>query len=64
MVIHDRGYSRWKGDRSRPVAAIGVILRAGLRRAMATFFRRTLGRCLACEGKRGIAADDRQSIKN
>jgi len=42
MVIHDRGYSRWKGDRSRPVAAIGVILRAGLRRSMATFFRRKL----------------------
>jgi ABC-type transport system involved in multi-copper enzyme maturation permease subunit len=42
MVIHDRGYSRWSGDRSRPVAAIGVILRSGLRRSMAILFRRKL----------------------
>ncbi|HZL98880.1 MAG TPA: ABC transporter permease subunit [Planctomycetota bacterium] len=42
MVIHDRSYSRWKGDRSRPVAAFAVILRAGLRRSMSILFRRKL----------------------
>lgn len=42
MVIHDRGYSRWRGDRSRPVAATSVILRTGLRRSMAILFRRKL----------------------
>jgi len=42
MVIHDRGYTRWNGDRSRPVGAIGIILRSGLRRSMATLFRRKL----------------------
>ena len=42
MVIHDRGYSRWRGDRSRPVGAVSVILRSGLRRSMATLFRRKL----------------------
>jgi len=42
MVIHDRSYSRWKGDRSRPVAAAAVILRTGLRRSLAILFRRKL----------------------
>src|SRR6185436_5144430 len=42
MVIHDRGYARWRGDRSRPVAAVTVILRTGLRRSLAILFRRKL----------------------
>jgi ABC-type transport system involved in multi-copper enzyme maturation permease subunit len=42
MVIHDRSYSRWKGDRAAPVAAASVILQAGLRRGVATLFRRKL----------------------
>ena len=42
MVIHDRGYTRWRGDRSRPVAAVAVILRTGLRRSLAILFRRKL----------------------
>ena len=42
MVIHDRSYSRWKGDRTRPVGATMVILRSGLRRSIAILFRRKL----------------------
>jgi hypothetical protein len=42
MVIHDRSYSRWKGDRSSPVEASSVILGAGLRRGVATIFRRKI----------------------
>jgi ABC-type transport system involved in multi-copper enzyme maturation permease subunit len=42
MVIHDRSYARWKGDRTRPVSGIGVILRSGLRRCLAILFRRKL----------------------
>jgi ABC-2 type transport system permease protein len=42
MVIHDRSYSRWKGDRSSPVEASSVILGAGLRRGAATIFRRKI----------------------
>jgi ABC-type transport system involved in multi-copper enzyme maturation permease subunit len=40
MVIHDRSYSRWTGDRTRPVRATAIIVRAGLRRGVATLFRR------------------------
>jgi ABC-type transport system involved in multi-copper enzyme maturation permease subunit len=40
MVIHDRSYSRWNGDRTTPVRATAIILRAGLRRGIATLFRR------------------------
>jgi ABC-2 type transport system permease protein len=42
MVIHDRSYSRWKGDRDGPVPGVSVILRAGLRRGVATLFRRKI----------------------
>ncbi|MHC5212187.1 MAG: ABC transporter permease [Planctomycetota bacterium] len=40
MVIHDRSYSRWTGDKSRPVRATAIITRAGLRRGISTLFRR------------------------
>lgn len=42
MVIHDRSYSRWKGDRSTPVPAAALVLQAGIRRGVATLFRRKL----------------------
>ncbi len=40
MVIHDRSYARWKGERDAPVPGLAVILQAGLRRGVATLFRR------------------------
>ena len=39
MVIHDRSYSRWDGDRTRPVKAVPVILESGIKRGVATLFR-------------------------
>ncbi|HTE05385.1 MAG TPA: hypothetical protein VK824_04245, partial [Planctomycetota bacterium] len=42
MVIHDRSYSRWKGDRDGSVPGAAVILQAGLRRGVATLFRRKI----------------------
>lgn len=42
MVIHDRSYSRWKGDRAAPVTAARVIFEAGIRRGVSTIFRRKL----------------------
>lgn len=42
MVIHDRSYSRWKGDRAAPVQATRVVLEAGIRRGAATIFRRKI----------------------
>lgn len=42
MVIHDRSYSRWKGDRSTPVPAAALVMQAGIRRGVATLFRRKL----------------------
>jgi ABC-type transport system involved in multi-copper enzyme maturation permease subunit len=42
MVIHDRSYSRWKGDRAAPVKGATAIFEAGLKRGAATVFRRKL----------------------
>jgi len=42
MVIHDRSYARWKGDRDGHVPGIPVILQAGLRRGVTTLFRRKI----------------------
>ncbi len=42
MVIHDRSYSRWKGDRAAPVKGATVVLEAGIKRGVATLFRRKL----------------------
>jgi ABC-type transport system involved in multi-copper enzyme maturation permease subunit len=42
VVIHDRSYSRWKGDRSAPVKAVGAVFEAGVKRGVATIFRRKL----------------------
>ena len=42
MVIHDRGYARWKGDRTGRVAAVPVVLEAGLKRGIGIVFRRKL----------------------
>jgi ABC-type transport system involved in multi-copper enzyme maturation permease subunit len=53
MVIHDRSYSRWKGDKTAPVRATTVIVRAGLRRGIATLFRRKLPAILLILGAFG-----------
>jgi len=42
MVIHDRSYARWNGSREGPVNAVAVILQAGMRRGVATLFRRKI----------------------
>jgi ABC-type transport system involved in multi-copper enzyme maturation permease subunit len=42
MVIHDRSYSRWKGDRNAPVPATSVIFEAAIKRAAASIFRRKI----------------------
>ncbi len=42
MVIHDRSYARWKGDRRAPVEAVSVMLQAGIRRGVTTLFRRKI----------------------
>ena len=42
MVIHDRSYSRWKGDRTAPVKGATVVLEAGIKRGATTLFRRKL----------------------
>ena len=38
MVIHDRSYSRWDGERTRPVKAVPVILDSGIKRGVAVLF--------------------------
>ena len=40
MAIHDRSYSRWKGDRSLPVTTVPIIAAAGIRAATTAFFKR------------------------
>jgi ABC-type transport system involved in multi-copper enzyme maturation permease subunit len=42
VVIHDRSYSRWKGDRAAPVAAATLVMEAGLKRGVSVLFRRKL----------------------
>ena len=42
MVIHDRSYSRWKGDRSLPVQATSVIFETAIKRAGTSIFRRKI----------------------
>jgi ABC-type transport system involved in multi-copper enzyme maturation permease subunit len=42
MVIHDRSYSRWKGDRAAPVKGAAVVCEAGVKRGAATVFRRKI----------------------
>jgi ABC-type transport system involved in multi-copper enzyme maturation permease subunit len=42
MVIHDRSYSRWKGDRSAPVQATSVIFETAVKRAATSIFRRKI----------------------
>ena len=42
MVIHDRSYSRWKGDRSAPVQATSVIFETAIKRAATSIFRRKI----------------------
>jgi ABC-type transport system involved in multi-copper enzyme maturation permease subunit len=42
MVIHDRSYARWEGDRSGAVRAAPVIAEQGIKKGMATIFRRKL----------------------
>jgi ABC-type transport system involved in multi-copper enzyme maturation permease subunit len=42
MVIHDRSYSRWKGDRAAPVKGAAVVFESGIRRGSATVFRRKI----------------------
>ena len=42
MVIHDRSYARWNGSRDNAVSAVSVILQAGIKRGVATLFRRKI----------------------
>lgn len=42
MVIHDRSYSRWKGDRSAPVQGTSIICETAIKRAAASIFRRKI----------------------
>jgi ABC-type transport system involved in multi-copper enzyme maturation permease subunit len=42
MVIHDRSYSRWDGDKTRPVRAAMTIFESGLRRGVALLFKRKI----------------------
>lgn len=53
MVIHDRSYSRWDGDRTRPVKAVPVILESGIKRGVATLFRRKIPALLLILGAYG-----------
>jgi ABC-type transport system involved in multi-copper enzyme maturation permease subunit len=42
MVIHDRSYARWDGDRTTRVRAVPVIIEQGIRKGAAIIFRRKL----------------------
>jgi ABC-type transport system involved in multi-copper enzyme maturation permease subunit len=42
MVIHDRSYARWDGDRTTRVRAVPVITEQGIRKGAAIIFRRKL----------------------
>jgi ABC-2 type transport system permease protein len=42
MVIHDRSYARWDGDRSKPVRAAWIIMDRGVTTALAQIFKRKL----------------------
>jgi|GEM_PF-1068309 len=42
MVIHDRSYSRWKGDRTAPVKGAAVVFEGGVKRGTAIVFRRKI----------------------
>jgi ABC-type transport system involved in multi-copper enzyme maturation permease subunit len=42
MVIHDRGYQRWDGDKHAPVRGVSVILDRGVTTALAGLFRKKL----------------------
>lgn len=42
MVVHERGYQRWQGDKRAPVRAAWVILDRGVLVALAVLFRRKL----------------------
>ncbi len=42
MAVYDRSYSRWDGDRDRPVRAVPVIAAAGVRKGVTIIFRRKL----------------------
>jgi ABC-type transport system involved in multi-copper enzyme maturation permease subunit len=53
MVIHDRSYSRWDGDKSSAVKAVPVILDAGIKRGVATLFRKKIPALLLILGAYG-----------
>lgn len=42
MVIHDRSYARWDGDRSKPVRAAWIIMDRGVTTGLAQIFKRKL----------------------
>jgi len=42
MVVHDRSYSRWDGDKHAPVHGVSVILERGVSTSLASLFRRKL----------------------
>jgi len=53
MVVYDRSYARWDGDRDAPVRGTWVILERGLRTATAALFRRRFFAVLLCFGAYG-----------
>ncbi|MHC4908436.1 MAG: ABC transporter permease [Planctomycetota bacterium] len=42
MVIHDRSYARWDGDKLSPVKAVPVMLDAGIKRGVAILFKKKI----------------------
>jgi len=42
MVLHDRSYARWKGDRAGRVRPVPIVLEAGLKRGLGLIFKRKL----------------------
>ncbi len=42
MVIHDRSYARWDGERDKPVRAAWIIMDRGVTAGMAQIFKRKL----------------------
>lgn len=42
MVLHDRGYHRWDGNKTAPVRGLGVIAERGVSTALTLLFKRKL----------------------
>ncbi len=42
MVVHDRSYARWDGDRDKPVRGVWVIMDRGVSTGLAAIFKRKI----------------------